>query len=567
MAHDFNGNNNAAVFTQEETGKISAVTSIGVMQIDDSICDLSVDDMLNAINAGNKKTPMEEIEAMEASASVEEEAEENTGILRRYNPAVLEERLKLEEAERKRREEEEKAEEEALRLKQERLKRLNPLSLFKKKQEKEQNTDDSEAEEQSISKEDSKPLQDKNHEKGGKWLDKIIKENPLKKESEEKPVMEKHGGPEKKNRQPVSFSDLIPFAKKDKTDKKETTDTPLAGGDDKDPLTGFLNKKAYNALKTQDALGQSVVLVQVRGMDEIKNTFGQSACSLTLITVSREIEKIFTKSTCCYIGKDKFAILPPASDNSFKKIFSHVKALEDALKLSSENDMMPYYISAGYCVAEKSLSFTEAVRTAEKILQEEISGTAAAPAETPEPKKEAPKTEISKERQEEPPVKTTKIPDDAPDITPDFHEDRPLSGAEYDEQLTPAQRRLRASVINYHSQPTLEQIEAAVNMVESHYDRVTAVFMSDSEFTTLCVFRNVDTFIDIVKEAEYNIDYSYCYVLLESEIHCYGNDPDNNEVTKIFENLSNALKSGKVSSKEDIAKISGINIFHNIILE
>ncbi len=473
MTHNFDGNkNNAVIHVQEEIGKISAVTSIGTRQIDDSICDLSVDDMLTAINAGNKTVPVEDM-------LVKEEApeEEKIGILRHHNFADLEERLKLEKAERKRREEEEKAREEALRLKQEKLRRLNPLSIFKKKQ-------------------DMKP-------------------------------------------------------------KEQEADT-------KDPLTGFLNKKAFDALKTQDALGQSVILVQVKGMDNIKNTFGQSACSLILITVSHEIEKIFTKSTCCHIGNDRFAILPFAPDNTFKKIFNNIRTLKASLAQLSENDMMPYSISTGYCIAEKSLPFTDAVQTAEKILQEEISGTDTEEIPVKEQQAEE-QTALSVHMQTHDSAQSISLPES--DMEEPGLEEEPLSEAEYDERLTPAQRKLRIGVISRHSQPTLEQIEAVVNMIETQYDGVTAVFMTDSAFRTLCIFRNVDTFIEIVKKTGYDIDYSYCYVLLENDVHCYGNDMDNGEVKKIFENLSDALKSGKINSEEDITKINGINIFSKIMLE
>lgn len=517
MPHNFDGNkNNAVIHIQEEIGKISAVTSIGTRQIDDSIFDRSVDDMLNAINAGNKTALVEDMPVKEEAPE-----EEKTGTLRRHNFAALEERLKLEKAERKRREEEEKAREEALRLKQEKLRRLNPLSIFKKKQDmkpKEQEADYSAAEED--------------------FREEVFMEEKSIGTAKEESELLQRENPEKD----ILFHDA----------------------DTKDPLTGFLNKEAYDALKTQDVLGQSVILVQVKGMDNIKSTFGQSACSLTLITVSREIEKNFTESTCCHIGNDRFAVLPFAPDNTFKKIFNNIRTLKASLAQLSENDMIPYSISTGYCVAGKSLPFIDAVQTAEKILQEEILGT-----DTEEiPVKEQQTGEqmaLSVHMQTHDFTQSIPLPEsdmEEPDL-----EEKPLSEAEYDERLTPAQRKLRAGVISLHSQPTLEQIEAVVNMIEAQYDRVGAVFMSDSAFRTLCIFRNVDTFIDTVKKAGYDIDYSYCYVLLENDVHCYGNDMDNSEVTQIFENLSDALKSGKINSEEDITKINGINIFSNIMLE
>lgn len=139
-----------------------------------------------------------------------------------------------------------------------------------------------------------------------------------------------------------------------------------------------------------------------------------------------------------------------------------------------------------------------------------------------------------------------------------------ISEEEYQNRLDKSQRILKEQVVMNHEFLEEESISRLLMKLKSNVDNIEALFITDKDFNNLFIFTNIDRFLSLVQKMEMNIDFTYLYALTKGGPEYYGIDEYTSEITHLFENLGDALKSGMIQSPKDVQKIKNINIFHHI---
>ena len=138
---------------------------------------------------------------------------------------------------------------------------------------------------------------------------------------------------------------------------------------------------------------------------------------------------------------------------------------------------------------------------------------------------------------------------------------------EYDALLTKDQRNLKVTVRENHESVCRDKTKGIIGEIRARASEILAVMMTDDKFDTLFIIRDVRTFLSLVDEMDFQLDYSYLYILYQGGPQYFGNDEYYSEITKLFDTISEGLRTGHTKTAKDIQKIRGINIFKKIYFQ
>lgn len=135
---------------------------------------------------------------------------------------------------------------------------------------------------------------------------------------------------------------------------------------------------------------------------------------------------------------------------------------------------------------------------------------------------------------------------------------------DYDALLTKDQRNLKETVRENHSAVDRDKTKNIVGQIKARHSEVIAIMMADKNFDKLFIIRDVRMFLSIVDDMDFQMDYSYLYVLYEGGPQYFGNDEYLSKITTLFDAISEGIRTGQVKTTKDVQKIKDINIFKEI---
>lgn len=138
---------------------------------------------------------------------------------------------------------------------------------------------------------------------------------------------------------------------------------------------------------------------------------------------------------------------------------------------------------------------------------------------------------------------------------------------EYDALLTKEQRNLKITVRENHESVSRDKTKNIIGEIRARASEILAVMMTDDKFDTLFIIRDVRTFLSLVNDMDFQLDYSYLYILYQGGPQYFGNDEYYSDITKLFDTISEGLRTGNTKTTKDIQKIRGINIFKHIYFQ
>lgn len=488
----------------------------------------SLDDIIKSVNAGNSVLVKEENERLKQEQQAFEEQERKIreeAQARRLKEISESERLVREEMERKEAEEERRLAEEL-----EAKRKANPFYKIK-----DIATNVTSSATTAIA---SKASQIKNKETKKQEETKETKEETAVKNENE--VAENEAAKKK----PVDKKDTEQKkAKKEKPQKKSASpkeDTPdfeyLATHDS---LTKMKNSTAYDIdIKNKEAKNLAILFFDINDLKETNDTMGHSVGNKLIITVANGIEQLFPR--CGYrIGGDEFVVLLPNKKKSVTqsfiegKIDAFQKIMVEASKQDPDN--LKYSVSIGFAIGEEEKSIEELKQEADMAMYAN---------------KKAYKQKNGKVKEEK------KKPEE---------EKRPP--ADHDSLLSEEQRMLKGVIQDNHTQVSEESTEKIIREIQSHYDDIIAILIASPSFDHLFIVQSVDVFLNLVASMSNLVDYSYLYVVYENGTQFYGVDEYFDEVTELFKEIGQVIKTNSYVSDKELLKIKGINIFKQIYFD
>lgn len=138
---------------------------------------------------------------------------------------------------------------------------------------------------------------------------------------------------------------------------------------------------------------------------------------------------------------------------------------------------------------------------------------------------------------------------------------------DYDSLLTKDQRALKEQVKENHTSVSRDKTKNIIGEIKARAPEIIAIMMTDKDFNTLFIIRDVRTFISLVSDNDFRLDYSYLYVLYEGGPQYFGNDEYYSKITQLFDDISEGIRTGRTKNSKDIQKIKGINMFQKIYFE
>jgi diguanylate cyclase (GGDEF)-like protein len=358
---------------------------------------------------------------------------------------------------------------------------------------------------------------------------------------------------EETGKKKFSLSSIIPQKKekpvKEKVVKEKPTrqPAPVSSSDDEpdwkwiathDELTGLFNTRAYaEDLKTMPTkLG--VVFFDINNLKIVNDTYTHNAGDRLIKGVVSVLKEVFGEDHLYRTGGDEFVYLierpeKNADDKIFEKSNIVHKKLE-ALK-KQDPDHITYSVSIGYAFGDGKASREDVVKAADAAMYQNK------------------KAYKMKHKNEEKKAEDTKKSSSG---------EKPQ--VEHDELLTKEQKQLKSKIKDEHEKVSKGSTQVIIREIQKRASEIEAIFIASPTFDHLFVITDIEDFLDIMEKQQALIDYSSLYIVYSGGPQYYGADEYYKEVTHLFENVSDALMSGKFRSEKDIQSIPGINIFKNI---
>lgn len=304
-----------------------------------------------------------------------------------------------------------------------------------------------------------------------------------------------------------------------------------------DQLTGMKNFTAYDlAVKSCDPKHTIILFIDINDLKYTNDTFGHAAGNKLITTVSTQLDKMFPDSVY-RIGGDEFVVLLESKKINEVKNELDEKILKLHLILDKESKKeesgLVYSVSIGYAVGDKDKTISEIQELADKLMYENKQKY------KEKKKKNAPPVE---KKEEKPPV-------------------------DHDSLLPDDQRLLKEVIKENHNLASVDSTEKILREIQQKRDEVIAILIADAAFDHLFILQDVDSFLDLITELDNAIDYSYIYAVYENGTQFYGIDEYFDEVTMLFSEVGNVIKSSPYVSDKELLKIKGINIFKNIYID
>ena len=316
-----------------------------------------------------------------------------------------------------------------------------------------------------------------------------------------------------------------------------------------DEMTGLWNRTAYEQAKKENRdYPYAVIYIDANNLKYANDTIGHEAGDALLEGVASQISEMFPEEGY-RIGGDEFVVITEditvkkAEDILSKKRNEFHKKMD---KMTKETKIKGLVMSAsfGYAYTDGSKEFSVVAKEAEQMMYTEKAAY----------KKANPKYDMRRRPVEEKP----KEKNDAL---------KPTDPEHYDEMLTKEQRDLKGSIKTNHVQVSSKSTQDIIREIQSRATEIIAILIASPTFDHLFIIQTADSFIEIVKESDYMVDYSYLYIIYQDCPVYKGSDEYLEEVTTIFNDIGKGLKTGKIKSEKDLLKIKGINIFKNIYVD
>ncbi len=349
-------------------------------------------------------------------------------------------------------------------------------------------------------------------------------EELVKSKEESKKVKETTPKTESKPKQTFSLS-----AKKEKIEDMAGKNKNTASADEikylayHDEFTGLLNKHALKELTSKSYPEYSILCADINGLDQTTKELGLDFGNKLIKGTAETLAKIYKDDNLYRTKADRFIIfLNGVSD--VDDINNHINNINYSLKkISDMDDDLIYSVSIGYAIGND--------KTVNNTIKEAEEATA-------EDKK--------------------KYAEVNPDI---LEEDK--SEESYNRLLSKNQQILKNGVADNHVQVTEDKMRNILDDIREDLFNVKCVFVASADFNTLLIYQDAGVFLETISELP-SFDFSYLYVLYSGGPRYYGSDAYTKEVTHLFEDIADALQTGKIRTTDDIKKIKGINIFQNI---
>lgn len=289
-----------------------------------------------------------------------------------------------------------------------------------------------------------------------------------------------------------------------------------------DEFTGLLNKHALKELTSRSYSEYSVLYADINGLTQTNNELGHDYGDKLIKGTAETLAKIYTGDNLYRVGTDEFLIFLDGV-SSVDDINNHINNINYTLKITSDlDDDLIYSLSIGYAIGNGK-AVNDAIKEAEEAMAED------------------------KKKYKE--------------VNPDIIEDK--SEESYNRLLSKNQQILKNGVADNHVQVTEDKMRNILDDIREDLFNVKCVFIASADFNTLLIYQDAGVFLETVSELP-SFDFSYLYVLYSGGPRYYGSDAYTKEVTHLFEDIADALQTGKIRTTDDLKKIKGINIFQNI---
>lgn len=391
---------------------------------------------------------------------------------------------------------------------------------------------------------------EENEDKDKNSKEKQDKRKPSKKEKEI--TDEKADSQEQKDKK-----SKFPFLRKKDSQKLKSSEKEKKEPDWKyvathDEMTGLWNRTAYEQAKSEKRdYPYAIIYIDVNNLKYANDTIGHEAGDALIKAVSSQIDHAFPEDGY-RIGGDEFVVIledisfKKANDILSKKRNEFHKELE---KMSKSCDIKGLVFSAsfGFSYTDGSKSFSDVSKEAEKAMYKEKEMY----------KKAHPQYDM-RGGNNAANKNSNKLPD---------KQSKPTSAANYDEMLTKEQRELKQSIKDGHVQVSTKSTQDIMMEIQRRATEIVAILIASPTFDHLFIIQTAATFIDIVMESDYLVDYSYLYIVYTDCPVYKGSDEYLEEVTTLFNAIGQGFKTGRIQSEKDLLKIKGINIFKNIYVD
>ena len=304
-----------------------------------------------------------------------------------------------------------------------------------------------------------------------------------------------------------------------------------------DDMTKLLNTRAYSEdLKKMDKkLG--VVYFDINNLKYTNDNFTHEAGNRLIEGVAESLKKHFGEEHLYRTGGDEFICLVPKYKNGIiERIQENITLVHQDMKELSKKDpeKIVYAVSIGYAFGDGKHEVEDVVKAADAAMYKN---------------KKAYKQSH-------------------PNLIARAEEKKavaPEKPATYDDGLKPEQRKLKGKVQDGYINPDNATTREIVRDIQKHADEVLGILIASADFNHLFILTDIEQFTELVLSENAVLDYSYIYAIFEGGPRFYGQSEYYQEVTHLFEDISNALTSGRISERE-IKSIKGINVFQNIYI-
>ncbi len=373
-------------------------------------------------------------------------------------------------------------------------------------------------------------LEEKNAKSSNKIKDKMFKSiMSFIKKDDDNELAELVASKEAKNSGQAEPVQTQTEPKKQKTTKKDKNDNLsieelkyLAFHDEN---TGLQNKQALKEFSKHMVPVFSVIYGDIDNLALTNQTLGHTFGDKLIKDISKMLADSFGDKAY-RIDSDEFVIILEGVEN-VDTINRNINNIQYSLdKLSDQDDDLIYSLSLGYVIGSGK-TITQAVDEAKE------------------------KMKIEK--------------DNYKALRPDAidEEDTKMDTVVYNNLLSKPQQMLKNEIQDNHIAVTPIKVNNILTQIQEKILDAQLVFVASADFNTLLIYREVDTFIDTVRNIP-TFDFSYIYVLYDGGPQYYGQDAYAKEVSHLFEDISSSIQMGKIKTPDDFKKIKGINIFQNI---
>lgn len=308
---------------------------------------------------------------------------------------------------------------------------------------------------------------------------------------------------------------------KEKTNERQNDWKYLALHDE---MTHLYNKRGYEEILKTIIPPVYIIYFDINSLKQTNDILGHEKGNILIKTCAKMIGDSFPDNAC-RTGGDEFIIFDKIS-KSDDEIQEKILQIKSYLDYYTENDNQGiiYSIASGYAFCDDADEISLTIEEAEKRMYEDKQKIKAG----------------------------------------DNNQETPDSLEEYNELLTNEQQQLKERIAENHEEVAEETIENAICAIKEKDEDIEAIFITNKTFDYLFIFTDTSLFYQMTDKMNYNMDFSYLYVLYRGGPRYYGVDEYTSEITHLFEDIGRALQSRQIRTSEDLAKINGINIFKEI---